>query len=174
MPSTSRSSQLTSRADASEHPSSTAEEFGAQGGDPTRGVTIDLSTCVNRYGPAPFAVAALHAIEPQDILLHPYDAAVRLKSVYHWATGVAVDDLVAGRGASEFIWAMGREVDHGTAAIPLPGYTDYLKAFPGRGFQPERRAVPVARAGRRRSAPVLSSSSRILTTRPTRCSIVTA
>lgn len=135
MPSTSRSLQLApARSDASEHPSSTTEEFGAQGGDPTRGVTIDLSTCVNRYGPAPFAVAALHAIEPQDILLHPYDAADRLKRVYHWATGVDVDDLVAGRGASEFIWAMGREVDHETAAIPLPAYTDYLKAFPGRGF----------------------------------------
>lgn len=46
-------------------------DFDAQGGDPARGVSMDLSTCVNRYGPAPAAVAALHAIEPQDILLHP-------------------------------------------------------------------------------------------------------
>jgi histidinol-phosphate aminotransferase len=117
-------------------------DFGAQGGDPSRGVSMDLSTCVNRYGPAPAVVAALHAIEPQDILLHPYDAADRLKDVYVWATGVEADDLVAGRGASEFIWAMGREVDHATAAIPMPAYTDYLKAFPGRGFSRNREQMP--------------------------------
>jgi len=46
-----------------------APDFGAQGGDPRRGVDMDLSTCVNRYGPAPAAIAALHAIEPADILL---------------------------------------------------------------------------------------------------------
>jgi histidinol-phosphate/aromatic aminotransferase/cobyric acid decarboxylase-like protein len=109
-------------------------DFGAQGGDPARSVDMDLSTCVNRYGPAPAAVEALQAIEPQDILLHPYDASQRLKAAYEWATGVDGEELVAGRGASEFIWAMGREVDHADAAIPLPGYTDYLKAFPGRGF----------------------------------------
>ena len=108
-------------------------DFGAQGGDPTRGVTMDLSTCVNRYGPAPAALEALHAIGPQDILLHPYDAQRRLKEVYEWAADVDADDLLAGRGASEFIWSMGREVDHDDVLIPLPGYTDYLKAFPGRG-----------------------------------------
>jgi histidinol-phosphate/aromatic aminotransferase/cobyric acid decarboxylase-like protein len=121
---------------------SAALDFGAQGGDPTRGVSMDLSTCVNRYGPAPAAVAALHAITPPDILLHPYDAAERLRAVYQWATGVNPDDLVAGRGASEFIWAMGREVDHSSAAIPLPGYTDYLKAFPGRGFSMHGEQIP--------------------------------
>jgi histidinol-phosphate/aromatic aminotransferase/cobyric acid decarboxylase-like protein len=127
---------------ATDHSPSPAADFGAQGGDPTRGVDMDLSTCVNRYGPAPAAVAALHSIRPQDILLHPYDASARLKDVYHEATGVDPDDLVAGRGASEFIWAMGREVDHATAAIPLPGYTDYLKAFPGRGFSMGGEQLP--------------------------------
>jgi hypothetical protein len=38
--------------------------FGAQRGDPGRGVDIDLSTCVNRYGPAPAAIAALRSISP--------------------------------------------------------------------------------------------------------------
>lgn len=50
-------------------------DFGAQGGDPRRGVDMDLSTWVNRYGPAPAAITALHAIEPADILLHRYEAA---------------------------------------------------------------------------------------------------
>ena len=117
-------------------------DFGAQGGDPTRGVSIDLSTCVNRYGPASAAVAALHAIQPQDILLHPYDAGDRLKALYEWATGADPAHLVAGRGASEFIWAMGREVGAANVAIPLPAYTDYLKAFPGRGFTVHGEQLP--------------------------------
>ncbi|HEX8159404.1 MAG TPA: aminotransferase class I/II-fold pyridoxal phosphate-dependent enzyme [Solirubrobacteraceae bacterium] len=117
-------------------------DFGAQGGDPTRGVTMDLSTCVNRYGPAPAALEALHAIGPQDILLHPYDAQRRLKEVYEWAADVDADDLLAGRGASEFIWSMGREVDHDDVLIPLPGYTDYLKAFPGRGYSLDGEQMP--------------------------------
>jgi histidinol-phosphate aminotransferase len=84
----------------------------------------------------------MRAIEPQDILLHPYDAADRLRDVYVWATGVEADDLIAGRGASEFIWAMGREVNHASAAIPMPAYTDYLKAFPGRGFSRNGEQLP--------------------------------
>jgi histidinol-phosphate/aromatic aminotransferase/cobyric acid decarboxylase-like protein len=119
-----------------------ADDFGAQGGDPSRGVDMDLSTCVNRYGPAPAAVAALHAIEPGDILLHPYDAAEQLVDVYRWATGVTDGAMIAGRGASEFIWAMGRELDHGSVQVPLPGYTDYLKAFPGRGFSMAGEQLP--------------------------------
>src|SRR3954470_10630735 len=109
-------------------------DFGAQGGDPSRGVDMDLSTCVNRYGPAPAAVAALRAIQPPDIVLHPYDAADQMIDVYRWATGVRYGAMIAGRGASEFIWAMGRELDHRTVRVPVPAYTDYLKAFPGRGF----------------------------------------
>jgi histidinol-phosphate aminotransferase len=65
-----------------------------------------------------------------------------LKDVYAWATGVEADHLIAGRGASEFIWAMGREVDHASAAIPMAAYTDYLKAFPGRGFSRNREQMP--------------------------------
>jgi histidinol-phosphate/aromatic aminotransferase/cobyric acid decarboxylase-like protein len=123
-------------------PAPVGSDFGAQGGDPSRGVDMDLSTCVNRYGPAPAAVAALHAIEPADIVLHPYAAAERLVDVYRWATGVAGGAMIAGRGASEFIRAMGRELDHAAVHVPLPGYTDYLKAFPGRGFSVAGEQLP--------------------------------
>jgi histidinol-phosphate aminotransferase len=116
--------------------------FGAQGGDPRRGVDIDLSTCVNRYGPAPAAIAALQSISPADVLLHPYDAAERLVDLYRWATGVRDGGMIAGRGASEFIWAMGREVDPAEVHVPLPAYTDYLKAFPGRGFSLAGEQIP--------------------------------
>ncbi len=111
-----------------------ATDFGHQGGDPSRGVDMDLSTCVNRYGPAPAAVSALHHLDPADIVLHPYDAVDRMVDVYRWATDVRYGAMIAGRGATEFIWAMGRELNHRRVRIPLPAYTDYLKVFPGRGF----------------------------------------
>src|SRR5690349_5182910 len=119
-----------------------ALDFGAQGGDPSRGVDIDLSTCVNRYGPAPAAIAALHAIEPADILLHPYDAVPQLIELYRDATGVCRGAMIGGRGASEFIWAMSRELKPEWVQVPMPAYTDYLKAFPGRGFNPTGQQIP--------------------------------
>lgn len=119
-----------------------APDFGAQGGDPSRGVDMDLSTCVNRYGPAPAAIAALHGIEPADIVLHPYEAAPQLIELYRESTGVPDGAMIAGRGASEFIWAMGRELDHTSVQVPMPAYTDYLKAFPGRGFNPTGAQIP--------------------------------
>lgn len=123
-------------------PAAARADFGAQGGDPSRGVDMDLSTCVNRYGPAPAAIAALHSIEAADILLHPYAAAERLVDLYRWATGAHGGAMIAGRGASEFIWAMGRGLDHADVAVPLPAYTDYLKAFPGRGFSMAGEQLP--------------------------------
>lgn len=123
-------------------PAAAAPDFGAQGGDPSRGVDMDLSTCVNRYGPAPAAIAALHSIRPADILLHPYDAAEQLVDLYRWATGVQGGAMIAGRGASEFIWAIGRALDHADVEVPLPAYTDYLKAFPGRGFSMAGEQIP--------------------------------
>ena len=117
-------------------------DFGAQGGDPSRGVDMDLSTCVNRYGPAPAAISALHRIQPADIVLHPYDAADQMIDLYRWATDVHYGAMIAGRGASEFIWAMGRELDHRTVRVPLPAYTDYLKVFPGRGFSVAGEQIP--------------------------------
>jgi histidinol-phosphate aminotransferase len=120
----------------------TSIDFGAQGGDPSRGVDMDLSTCVNRYGPAPAAIAAIRHIQPADIVLHPYDAADQMIDLYRWATDVRYGAMIAGRGASEFIWAMGRELKHRTVRVPLPAYTDYLKVFPGRGFSVAGEQIP--------------------------------
>jgi histidinol-phosphate/aromatic aminotransferase/cobyric acid decarboxylase-like protein len=93
-----------------------------------------LSTCVNRYGPPPAALDALRCIKPVDLLMHPYDAAERLREVYATTLGIDAGELLSSRAASEVIWAMGRTLDPRTVAIPLPAYTDYLRVFPGRGF----------------------------------------
>lgn len=116
----------------------TEDDFGAQGGDPRRmigNVHIDLSTCVNFYGPPPAALDALRtAIGPADLQIHPYPAAERMEDLYARHLGVSATEIVAGRGTTEFIWALSRQVPHDRVAVPLPAYTDYLKAFPGRGF----------------------------------------
>ena len=62
--------------------------------------------------------------------------------MYRDTTGVAGGAMIAGRGASEFIWAMCRELDHASVKVPMPAYTDYLKAFPGRGFNPTGAQIP--------------------------------
>ncbi|HUR85252.1 MAG TPA: aminotransferase class I/II-fold pyridoxal phosphate-dependent enzyme [Solirubrobacteraceae bacterium] len=116
----------------------TGDDFGAQGGDPRRmtgGVHIDLSTCVNFYGPPPAVLQLFRdGIEPADLQIHPYAAAERMEAAYARHLGVPASELVAGRGTTEFIWALSRQVRRETVAVPLPAYTDYLKAFPGRGF----------------------------------------
>ncbi len=116
-----------------------SDDFGAQGGDPRRmtdGVHIDLSTCVNFYGPPPAVLELFRrGIDPADLQIHPYAAAERMEAAYARHLGVPAGRLVAGRGTTEFIWALSRQLRHESVAVPLPAYTDYLKAFPGRGFR---------------------------------------
>jgi histidinol-phosphate aminotransferase len=111
-----------------------------------RDVEMDLSTCVNRYGPAPAAVSALRRIPPATIVLHPHDAAERMVDLYRWATDVRYGTMIAGRGVGEFIWAMAREVEHHLVRIPVPTRPDYLRAFPGCGFTfAAERVSPIER-----------------------------
>ena len=119
-----------------------ATDFGAGGGDAARGADMDLSTCVNRYGPAPAALSALRRIQPSDILLHPDGAAEQMVDLYRWATDVRYGAMIAGRGVGEFLRAMSRELEHHLVRIPLPAYSGYLNVFPGRGFSPSAERVP--------------------------------
>ena len=90
------------------------EDFGNQGGDPRRmagGVHIDLSTCVNFYGPPPAVLERLRGgVAPRDLQIHPYCAAERMEATYARHLGVPAAQLVAGRGTTEFIWALSRQV----------------------------------------------------------------
>jgi histidinol-phosphate aminotransferase len=120
------------------------DDFGAQGGDPRRmtgGIHIDLSTCVNFYGPPPAVLHRLRTeVRGEDLQIHPYAAAERMETLYACHLGVPAEQLVAGRGTTEFIWALSRQIRRESVVVPLPAYTDYLKAFPGRGLAGD--AVP--------------------------------
>lgn len=94
---------------------------------------IDLSTCVNRYGPPPAALAALRSIAPDDLRLHPYGAEAELVGAYAKLFNVDPKDLLPARGTTGFIRALSRALPHADVALPLPAYTDFIRAFPGRG-----------------------------------------
>jgi histidinol-phosphate/aromatic aminotransferase/cobyric acid decarboxylase-like protein len=78
------------------------DDFGAQGGDPRRmtgGVHIDLSTCVNFYGPPLAALVRLRTgVQPEDLQIHPYAAAERMEALYARHLGVAAPPRRGGRG----------------------------------------------------------------------------
>jgi len=88
---------------------------------------------------------ALAGTSMAGLQIHPYAAAESVERCYAGVLGVDPGELLAGRGTTEFIWALGRQVPHDGVAVPLPAYTDYLRAFPGCGFSLPGHQVPSAR-----------------------------
>jgi histidinol-phosphate/aromatic aminotransferase/cobyric acid decarboxylase-like protein len=112
---------------------SSARSLGRQGGDLRDlgdGAWIDLSTCVNGYGPPPSVDDAMAAVRTSRIRCHPYDIADRLRSAFAAQLGVAPGALVVGRGTTEFIWSCRRLFDPLRVGVPRPAYTDFVRAFP--------------------------------------------
>lgn len=95
---------------------------------------LDLATGLNRYGPPPAVLEALRALSAADISLPPSHAAERLEAAFALVLGVDAAELIAGRGASEFLWDLGRMVPHHSVAVPRPAWGEVLDVFPGRGF----------------------------------------
>ena len=95
---------------------------------------VDLTTSRNPYGPPPAVLDALRSLTPEDVSLPPRSAADRLVRAYAEMLGVDAAELLAGRGPSEFLWALGRSVPHQSVAVPLPAWGEVLEVFPARGF----------------------------------------
>lgn len=103
-----------------------------QGGD-LRGrspVELDLSTCVNPYGPPDAVLEALRNMPSDAVRLHPYRAASDVKSAYAEYLGRPDTEFIAGQGTSDLIWIVARHFDGSTAGLPLPAYTEFRQAFP--------------------------------------------
>lgn len=103
-----------------------------QGGD-LRGrspVQLDLSTCVNPYGPPDAVLEALRGMPAEAVRVHPYAAAGDVESAYAEYTGLAAAEFVAGRGTSELIWSLAHHLGGKTVGLPLPSYTEFRQAFP--------------------------------------------
>ncbi len=106
------------------------DDLGAQGGDVGRHVALDLSSCVNPYGPAPAVLDALREMPADTLRVHPYEATSVVEDLYSKWLCVDRNQLVAVRGASEALWQLARIIAGRRVALPLPTYTEYLRAFP--------------------------------------------
>jgi histidinol-phosphate/aromatic aminotransferase/cobyric acid decarboxylase-like protein len=120
----------------------------SQGGD-LRGrgsVHLDLSTCVNPYGPPAAIMEALRNLPDDAVRMHPYAAAGDVESAYAAYTGQPAAEFVAGRGTSDLIWALAWHLDGKTVGLPLPAYTEFRQAFPQAqpfGSGPSTHAIEV-------------------------------
>lgn len=105
------------------------DHLGPQGGDAAAGTLLDLSSCVNPYGPAPAALAVLRDLAPEVLRDHPYRAAAALEDLYRRRLAQPEGELVATRGASEAIAHLATALAGRSVALPLPTYTEYLRYF---------------------------------------------
>ncbi|MFF4251314.1 aminotransferase class I/II-fold pyridoxal phosphate-dependent enzyme [Streptomyces sp. NPDC001663] len=104
-----------------------------QGGD-LRGLRdreyLDLGTCVNRYGPPPVVEAALRSIKPEHLLAHPYGSEESFTEAYAHFMGTSPEQLIPGRGITEFIRVLAQLLPTEQVAVVTPDYTDTIRWFP--------------------------------------------
>jgi histidinol-phosphate aminotransferase len=102
---------------------------GRQGGD-LRGqgaVRLDLSTCVNPYGPPDAVLSTLRNMPQSAVRMHPYGAASDVELAYADHLGQPAAEFTAGRGSSDLIWMLARQFDGKAVGVPLPGYTEFRR-----------------------------------------------
>ncbi|QKV74073.1 aminotransferase class I/II-fold pyridoxal phosphate-dependent enzyme [Amycolatopsis sp. Hca4] len=101
-----------------------------QGGD-LRGLAgdglLDLSTCVNLFGPAPSARRALDELDLSQLRAHPFGAESAFQDAYAGHLRVDPELLVVGRGITEFIRVLARLIPRDRIAVVTPDYTDSIR-----------------------------------------------
>ncbi|MGW6202091.1 aminotransferase class I/II-fold pyridoxal phosphate-dependent enzyme [Streptomyces sp. NPDC055089] len=114
-----------------------------QGGDlthlPDGLISLNLSLCTNRLGPPPAAVTALrHFIDHQvhRLMPPPYEAPrppYRAERLYLQAfadrLGVDEQDMLPGRGVTEFLMILARLLRLSNVAVITPEYTETMRLF---------------------------------------------
>ncbi|MTD55433.1 aminotransferase class I/II-fold pyridoxal phosphate-dependent enzyme [Amycolatopsis pithecellobii] len=101
-----------------------------QGGD-LRGLAgeiyLDLSTCVNLFGPPPAVQEVLRELDVQRLRPHPYEAEPLFRASYAEYLAVDAALLVPGRGITEFIHILTRLLPRDRIAVATPDYTDSIR-----------------------------------------------
>lgn len=107
--------------------------FDSQGGDLRvlpRGAYLDLSTCVNRYGPPPSVTEALRSAQPAQLAAHPYGVDELFVEAYAGFMAAEPEHLLPGRGITEFIRILADLLPASGTAVITPDYTDTIRQFP--------------------------------------------
>ncbi|MEV0445147.1 aminotransferase class I/II-fold pyridoxal phosphate-dependent enzyme [Streptomyces spectabilis] len=114
-----------------------------QGGDLTgeigRRITLDLSVCSNRLGPPDSAVRALTAFvahRHRELGPPPYGAHQTYLAAYAGHLGIAQEDLLCGRGVTEFLMLLARHLHGEDVALLAPDYTETMRLFSFATFYP--------------------------------------
>ncbi|UFQ18605.1 MULTISPECIES: aminotransferase class I/II-fold pyridoxal phosphate-dependent enzyme [Streptomyces] len=105
-----------------------------QGGDlrhlPSGRDLLDLGTCVNRYGPPPAVEKVLADVDARALRTHPYDASEQFTAAYASYLHVAPEDLLVGRGITEFLTVLAQVCAPEDSVVITPDYTDTIRLFP--------------------------------------------
>lgn len=116
---------------------------GVQGGDLTAfapgQISLDLSICTNRLGPPPKALDALQKFlteRPGDLVPPPYESdrpPYKAEKMYVQAfadrLGASVDEMLPGRGVTEFLHILARVLRGRDVAVVAPDYTETCRLF---------------------------------------------
>ncbi|RSN07142.1 hypothetical protein DMC63_35790 [Streptomyces sp. WAC 05977] len=106
------------------------EAIHRQGGD-LRGFAgagyLDLGTCVNLYGPPPAVRDMLRGFDAERLRPHPYEADSLFRAGYAEHLAVDPENLVSGRGITEFIRLLTRILPRDRIAVVTPDYTDSIR-----------------------------------------------
>jgi histidinol-phosphate aminotransferase len=105
----------------------------SQGGDLRAlpgGDYLDLSTCVNRYGPPPSVREALRSVRAAQLAAHPYGMDELFAETYAKFMAAEPEHLLVGRGITEFIRILADLLPSQGTAVITPDYTDTIRQFP--------------------------------------------
>jgi len=74
--------------------------------------------------------AALRSIKPEHLLAHPYGSEESFTEAYAHFMGTSPEQLIPGRGSTEFIRVLAQLLPTEQVAVVTPDYTDTIRWFP--------------------------------------------
>ena len=97
---------------------------------------LDFSANINPLGPPPW-LSELVGKTLADVVHYPEPDAAALVAALSRFHGVAPEEIVAGNGSTELLYALPRALRAARAVIPVPAYVDYAAAARLNGMEVE-------------------------------------
>ena len=97
-----------------------------------RGDIVDFSASINPLGP-PEGLRAVLARAMDRLVHYPDPDAAGVVELFARHCGVTAEQIVAGNGSTEILFALARGCEFDRAVIPVPSYADYAAAVRAAG-----------------------------------------